>query len=89
MVRSTTAGHVERMGDENWQRDQMPRKWMGNGGEEDRNCGGGCIKSGIDIMGEDWRKRATDKRNWGQEIIANSPITTVMPKENNNNCKLT
>ena len=24
----------------NWQREQMLRKWRGNGGEEDRNCDG-------------------------------------------------
>ena len=22
----------------NWQREQVPRKWKGNGGEEKRNC---------------------------------------------------
>ena len=32
----------------------MPRKWMGNGGEEDRNCDGGCIKSDIKRVGEEW-----------------------------------
>ena len=25
----------------NWQREQIPRKWRGNGGEKDRNCDGG------------------------------------------------
>ena len=25
----------------NWQREEMPREWRGNGGEEDRNCDGG------------------------------------------------
>ena len=35
LVRSTWAGHVEEMANENWQREQMPRKWRVNGGEED------------------------------------------------------
>ena len=34
-------GHVKKMGDENLAKKQMPRKWRGNGGEEDRNCNGG------------------------------------------------
>ena len=28
-------GHVERMRDENWQRDETPRKWREKGVEED------------------------------------------------------
>ena len=46
LVRSTWAGHVEQMVDKktNWHREQMTRKWRGNGGEEDRNCDGDCIK---------------------------------------------
>ena len=31
----------------------MPRKWRGNGGEEDRNCDGDCIKSDIERVGEE------------------------------------
>ena len=34
------AEHVERMGDENWQREQMPRMWKEKGGEEDKEFGG-------------------------------------------------
>ena len=43
LVRSTLADHVEKKKREvkNWQRRQMPRKWSGNGGEEDQNCDGG------------------------------------------------
>ena len=38
-------GHVKKWEMKNWQREQMPRKWRGNGGqEEDRNCDGYCIK---------------------------------------------
>ena len=38
----------------NWQmkNKQMPRKWRGNGGEEDRNCDGDCIESDIERVGE-------------------------------------
>ena len=33
----------EKMGDENLaQREQMSRKWRGNGGEKYRNCDGDC-----------------------------------------------
>ena len=31
----------------------MPRKWRGNGGEEDRNCDGHCIKSDLERVGEE------------------------------------
>ena len=31
----------------NWQSEQMPGKWRGNGGEEHRNCNGDCIESNI------------------------------------------
>ena len=41
LVRSTWVGHVEKMGDEKLAKKQMPRKWKGNGGEEDQNCDGG------------------------------------------------
>ena len=48
----------------NWQRELMPRKWSGNGCEEDRNCDGGyCIKSDIERVGEEWGKN-DDRRNW-------------------------
>ena len=36
MVKS--AGYEERKGGENWQREQMPRKWKEKGGEEDQEC---------------------------------------------------
>ena len=41
LVRSTWAGHVAKPGYKKTGREQMPRKWRGNGGEEDRNCDGG------------------------------------------------
>ena len=37
LVRSTWAGHVETLEMKNWQKEQMPRKWNGNGGEKNRN----------------------------------------------------
>ena len=38
LVMSTWAGDVEKWEMKNWQREQMPRHWRGNGGEDDRNC---------------------------------------------------
>ena len=38
------------------QREQMPRKWRGNGDEEDRNCDGDCIKSHIERVEREWGK---------------------------------
>ena len=42
----------------------MPRKWKGNKDEEDYNCDRGLHKNGIETVGEEWRKRATDRKNW-------------------------
>ena len=36
LVRTTWAGLVNKLGNEKWQREKMPRKWKRNGGEEDR-----------------------------------------------------
>ena len=41
----------------------MPRKWSGNGGEEDRNCEGDCIKSDLERVGEEC-KTGIDRWNW-------------------------
>ena len=41
--RLISAVHVERMEDGNWKREQTPRKWKGDGGEENRNCDGGLL----------------------------------------------
>ena len=32
----------------------MPRKWRGNEGKEHRNWDGGCIKSDLEWVGEEW-----------------------------------
>ena len=56
LVRSTWAGHVEKWHMKNWQREQMPRKWRGNGGEEDRNYDGDCIESDLERVGEECNK---------------------------------
>ena len=38
LVTNTWGGHVGKKFEmKNWQRQQMLRKWRGNGGEEDRN----------------------------------------------------
>ena len=39
----------------NWQRQHVPRKWRGHGGEEDRNCDGVCIKRDLERVGEEWK----------------------------------
>ena len=36
-----------------WQSEQMPKQWRGNGGEEDRNSDWVCVKSDLEIMGEE------------------------------------
>ena len=38
LARSTWVGHVKKREMKN---EQMPRKWRGNGGEEDQDCDGG------------------------------------------------
>ena len=40
----------------NWLREQMPRKWRGNGGEEDKNCDGDCIESDLERVGDECKK---------------------------------
>ena len=51
LVMSTRAGHVEKWDMKIWQREQMPRKWRGNRGEEDPNCVGVCIKRDLKKSG--------------------------------------
>ena len=65
LVRSslTRAEHVERMGDEKLTRRTDAQKMDGDGGEEDRNCDGDCIKRDVERMGEEYRKRAADSRH--------------------------
>ena len=53
---------MKNTGDENWQRDQMPRKWRENGSEEDRNCDGVLIKRYLETV-EEWKK-IIDRSNW-------------------------
>ena len=38
-------------------RDEMPRKWRGNGGEEDRNFDGDCIEIDLERVGEGCKKQ--------------------------------
>ena len=40
----------------NWQREQVPRKWRENGGEEDQNRDGNCVKSDLERVEEEWTK---------------------------------
>ena len=47
---------------ENWQREQVPRKSKVKGGEEYRNFNG--MAPLWERVGEDWRKRAANRRNW-------------------------
>ena len=56
LVRSTWAGQVGKWEMKNWQREQMPREWRGNGDEEDRNCDGDYIKNDLERVGENGEK---------------------------------
>ena len=58
---------MERMGDEKVGKKADTQKVEGNGGKEDRNCD--CIKSDLERVGEEWRKRATGGRNWRLLIV--------------------
>ena len=39
----------------------MPRSVEGKEAEEDRHCDGVCIRSDLERMGEEWRKRTTGR----------------------------
>ena len=54
LVSRTRADRVEKWQMKNWQREQIPRKWRGNGGEEDQHCNGDCIKIDLERVGEEW-----------------------------------
>ena len=60
LVRSTWTGHVEKMAEKKLAKEQMPRKWRGNGGEEDKNCDGDCIEGDLERVGEECKN---DRRN--------------------------
>ena len=56
-MRNMWVGHIEKKWEmKNWQREQMPRKWRGNGGDKDQNCDGGCLKRELERVGEEWGK---------------------------------
>ena len=57
LMRSTWTGHVEQWEMKNWQREQMPRKWKGNEGEEDQNGDVDCINSDLERVGDEWRQK--------------------------------
>ena len=65
LVRSrlTRAGHVERMRDEKTDKEKRCPENGREGGEEDRNCDGDCIKRDVERVGEESRKRAADRRH--------------------------
>ena len=58
---------MERMGDEKVGKKADTHKVEGNGGEENRNSD--CIKSDLERVEEEWRKAATDGRNWRLLIV--------------------
>ena len=60
--RLTWGGHVEIMGDKNWQTEQILRTWRGI--MSGRPAMGDCIKNDLERVGEEWRQRATDRRIW-------------------------
>ena len=45
----------------------MPRKWREKQARKNEIARGYCIKRDLKIVGEEWRKRATDIRNWRLE----------------------
>ena len=57
------AGHVERTGDENWQREQMPRKWREKGGDEDRECDG---RTALREIGKEWEENGEQQQKIGE-----------------------
>ena len=40
----------------NWQREQLSRKWRGNGDEEDQNCERNRIRRDLERLGDEWKK---------------------------------
>ena len=48
----------------------MPRKLSAKGGEKDKNCEWNCIKRDLERVGEERRKRATDRKKWRLQIGA-------------------
>ena len=98
MVRSRLiwAGHVDRMGHENWQREQMLRKWKEKEARKTEIAMGDCINNDPERVGQEWRKRAANKQNWRllietvvrrrnttieTEIMVNSPVRAVVPRK--------
>ena len=45
---------------ENWQREPMPRKWRGKGGEEDRECDG---RTGFREIWKEWEENGEQQQN--------------------------
>ena len=54
----TWAGHLERMGDENCQREEEREE------RKTEIAMGDWIKKDLEKVREEWRKRPTDRRNW-------------------------
>ena len=42
----------------------MPRQWRENEARMTGIAMGDCIKRDLERVGEEWRKGATDRRNW-------------------------
>ena len=51
------------MGDEKLAKRTDAQKVEGQGGEEDINCDGNCIKRNLERVGDELRKRPIDRRN--------------------------
>ena len=46
----------------NWQREQMPRKWRGKGGEEDRECG---RRTALKEIRKEWEENGEQQQKIG------------------------
>ena len=74
LVRSTWAGHVDKMGDEKMAESRCPER----GGNW--NVMGNCIKSYLERVGEEWKKR--QRRNW--RLLTENVITINEMKKKEN-----
>ena len=61
----------------------MPINGRARGGEQDQNCDGNCIKRDIERVGEERRKRATDRKNW--RLLIETVMTKMRGRKKNNN----
>ena len=61
----------------------MVRKWRVKGGEKDQNCDGNYIRRGLERVGEERRKRASDRRNL--RLLIETVMTKMRRRKLKNN----